>query len=242
MVKSIKEITEESLKTLNSSDRYGRVYNKKTEYMPLPSEIIEKFNLPIEFAKIGSSILTKTSDNVESEAFSTYVLEARLHNDEVIEGYSGVVGLLVNNSQNKISVFSGVNAAACTNLNIFGAEFVKEINLIGSVKTLGAIVEEAKNGLFSRLESFKQVKERLEAKTYNTQQFVDRKGDLVNSMSLELFDYIKWMESVFRDKNSIYYDMPNSDWKLLQGLTDKIKNEGPNKRLQSTLALEKYFN
>lgn len=234
------ELLKENLSILKESDNYGRMYNGKVEIMPLATEVLNKFGNDISLVKVGSPTVIEKNGTI-AKSYSSYVIESKLEDNTIIEGFYGTVGVLVSNSQNKITVYSGANALACTNLSVFGAEYVQSMNLTQSLFTLEEILQQANISMTSRLENIKAIKEKLEAKTYGSIGFENRKGELVSRIDIGLFDYVKHAEKVLRDKNSIYSDQPYSDWLLLSAMTDKIKLESPAKRIESTLALEKLF-
>ena len=231
---------EQTLNVLKDSDNYARLYNQKVEVMPLPSQIINAFESPLAVAKVGSPTIIEKEGQL-AKSYSSYVLESKLEDNTIIEDFFGTVGVLVSNSQNKLTVYSGANCWACTNLSVFGAEFTQSLNLTQSLNSLAETIKLAEDNMVNRLLHIKARKEELEAKTYTNKGFEDLKGEIMSRIDIKLFDYVKHSETVLRDKNNIYYDMPHSQWKLLSSMTDKIKKESPSKRLESTLALEKIF-
>lgn len=233
------EQLQENIQTLRESDQYARMYNSKVEVMPQPSVLLDMIE-DISLVKVGTPTLIE-KQGVMAKSFSSYVIESKLEDNTVLEGFYGTVGILVSNSQNKLTVYSGANAWACTNLSVFGAEYVSSMNLTHSLQTLDNILGEARESMIQRLESIKAIKQRLEGNTYTTKAFEDRKGQLLSSIDLSLFEYVKHSEKVLRDKNSIYFDQPKSDWLLLSSMTDIISKQSPSKRVESTLALEKIF-
>jgi hypothetical protein len=233
------ETIEENLSALNNSDHFVRLYNSKAEKLPAPSEVLKHFS-DVSLVKISNPTMIQREELI-TKSYSSYVVEKKLEDNTIIEGFYGTIGMLISNSQNKLTVYSGANAWACTNLSVFGAEFMQSMNLTQSLSNIPALLKYAEENMINRLEQIKMIKESLEAKTYTNKAFEDRKGEILSRIDLNLFDYVKHSEKVLRDKNLHYSDMPNSDWKLLSSLTDKIKNESPAKRIESTLALEKIF-
>ena len=233
------ETIQDNKQLLINSDQFVRQYNKGIQALPAASEVLRHFE-DISLIKISSPTMIQKDDTI-AKSFSSYVVEKKLQDNTIIDGVYGTVGVLVSNSQNKITVYSGSVVWACTNLNVFNAEFMQELNLTSSISMIPEILYKAEQSMVERLEQIKTIKERMEAKTYTNKQFEDRKGELVSRIDLGLFDYVKHAEKVLRDANQHYMDMPHSDWKLLQALTSKIVNESPSKRIESTLALEKIF-
>lgn len=233
------EVLEENIQTLKESDNYGRAYNGQVQVMPAAKTIVDMFN-DISVVKVGSPTYIEKNGSM-AKTFSSYVIEKKLEDNTIIEGFYGTVGMLVSNSQNKATIYSGASAWACTNLSVFGAEYLQEMNLTQSLANIPNLIQVAESSMIQRLESIKAIKESLEAKQYNTKQFTDRKGEILNRIDLSLFEYVKHSEKVLRDKNSIYSDQPLSDWLLLSSMTDLISKQSPAKRIESTLALEKIF-
>ena len=241
-ISNYREETQTNLQKLRDSDRFIRVYNSKEQIMPEASNILDNFKYPVNICNIGRSVLAQIKDGGDKvEVFPKYIVETSLYDNEVIEGFTGTIGLLVNNNSNTISIYSGMMAHACLNLSIFNTEYIQVINLLNSLDTLEGILKLAEDKLFERLNYIKQVKDRLESIIYGEEAFQDKKGQVLNSLPLDLFGYLEHSERVLRDPASIYYNMPKNLWTLMSSYTDKIKHESPTKRLQSTLALEKMF-
>jgi hypothetical protein len=241
-ISNYREETETNLQKLRNSDTYIRVYNSKEERMPEASQILDNFNYPVNLCNIGRSILAQVKDNGDKvEVFPKYIVETNLYDNEVIEGFTGTIGLLVNNNSNTISIYSGMMAHACLNLSIFNTEYIQVINLLNSLDNLKNIVNSAKDKLLEKLQYIKLIKDKLEAETYTESQFIDKKGEILNKIPLNLFGYIEHSEKVLRDANSIYHGMPNSSWKILSSFTDLVSKQSPTKRIEATLALEKMF-
>jgi pyoverdine/dityrosine biosynthesis protein Dit1 len=235
------EVTiEKNRELLLNSDRYGRIYNGASQYMVEPYRILESFNQPISMIKLGSPTLIEKEEE-EAKAYSNYIIESKMMENEIIEGFFGTIGVLVQCSSNKISVYAGANAAACLNLHIWG-DFIQVHDLNKSASSLRETLLEAEKSMTDKLNYIKLVKERLEAQRFDTaREFDDYKGNVLSRLPLNLFGYMEHGEGQLRDANSIYHDMPNSAWKLLSCMNDKISKESPTRRLQSTLALEKIF-
>jgi hypothetical protein len=233
------EILMENKNLLLDSDNYARMYNSKVEVMPLPSAVLNHFT-DVSLIKVGSPTMVE-KNGVIAKSYSSYVIETKLEDNTIIDGFYGTIGALVSNSQNKVTFYSGANAWACTNLSVFGAEFVESMNLTQSLAMIPMILEKATNSMVGRLEAIKQMKEKLESKTYTNKGFEDFKGEILSRADLSLFEYIKHAEKVMRDKNLFYSDMPHSQWKMLSAMTDIVKNQAPSKRVEATLALESLF-
>ena len=230
----------EQLESLVKSHQFVKP-NSERDY-PLASEIVSQFG-EVEICKLGSEIAVADNGNVYS-SYSSFILENKLFDNQYIDGYFGTVGLLVNYNKNKIKLYSGANAWACLNLSIFGADYVQEFDLIQSVKLLPDLILKQQERLVSQFDVIAQIKEKMSKIEYNSKQWADRKGDLLSKMDLTLFSYIKHAEELDRStdpKLNLYLDQPNSDWKLLNMMTDLISKQGVSQRVTKTLELEELF-
>lgn len=233
------EVLEENMSLLKQSDNFVRQYNGQIQKLPLPSEVIGNMS-DISLVKISNPTMIQ-KDDIIAKSYSSYVVEKKLEDNTIIEGFYGTIGMLISNSQNSLTIYSGANAWACTNLSVFGAEFMQKMNLTQSLNSIPELLRNAEAGMIFRLEEIKRIKESLEAKTYTNKGFEDLKGEIISRADLSLFEYIKHAEKVMRDKNIFYSDMPHSQWKMLSAMTDLVKNQSPSKRIDATLALESLF-
>ncbi|MCS7317207.1 MAG: hypothetical protein NZZ41_02640 [Candidatus Dojkabacteria bacterium] len=223
------------IKLLENSNQFI----KKNVKYPLPKLFVEKFG---DVARIDIENPIEIGDNgTVYKAYPKFLMEKSIMNDEVIKGFYGTVGMIVNYSSNKLIVYSGATARACLNLSIFGADYVVEYSLLDSVESLNDILAKATNNLSVHLNHIRQVKEKLESKQYSPIEFEHRKGEILSKMDLSLLPYLKHAEEQFRSKDSLYFDMPNSDWKLLSAMTDLVKDKGVTARISKTLKLEELF-
>lgn len=234
------EITQQNIKELKASDIYVKEYNKKPLKMPAANDILEAVKLPIAHVGVGSALLAE-KNGLPVKVYSSYVIESKIEDNTIIDGFHGTIGMLINSSMNEITLYNGANAHACTNLSIFGADVIKKYKLNTCLTNLSEALEQMEQLMIKRLEEIKVIKDRLEAKTYTKAKFIERKGELLNTIPLTLFDYLSHSEKVLRDSKSIYYTMPLSEWTLLSSLSDRVKYQSPSKRISATLELEKVF-
>lgn len=214
-------------------------FMKREVQYPLPELFVENFG---DLVRLDMDAPIEVGDNGNVyKAFPKFLMEKSLMDNEVIDGFYGTVGMIVNYNSNKLIIYSGATARACLNLTIFGANYVREYPLLDFADAVPDILSKATDNLLNHLEFIKQIKERLERKTFSSIQFEHRKGELLSRMDLSLIPYLKHAEEQFRTKDSLYYDMPHSDWKLLSAMTDLVKEKGVSARITKTLKLEELF-
>jgi hypothetical protein len=229
------DLFKEELQMLSNSHVF---YKKEVDY-PLASVFSDlipnasnvKLSNPVEVGDGGKVYYT----------YPSFIIESKHYNNEVIEGFSATLGMLVNYNKNEYTIYTGATAAACLNLSIFGAENLFTYSILGDIANLPDHLKLAEDKMFDHLQRIKLIKERLENTTYSTLEFKNRKGKLLSDMSIPNLDYLKSAEDLMRTSGSIYYDMPNSDWKLLQACTDSVSDKLALKQLKVTLELEQYF-
>lgn len=237
-IKNTMKIKENINWIINELKESSSFVKKEVEY-PLPNTFLEVFG-EITRLDLDNPVEVGESGNVY-KAYPKFLMEKSLMEDEIIKGFYGTVGMLVNYNSNKITIYSGATARACLNLSIFGATYVKEYSLLNSIDILPEILSKATDDLALHLEEIKSVKERLERKVYSLKEFEHRKGEIFSKMDLSLLPYLKHAEEQFRTKDSLYFDMPDSDWKLLSAMTDLVKDKGVTARVNKTLKLESLF-
>lgn len=231
-------MNEELISMIEELKASNQFMKREVQY-PLPELFVNGFG---DLVRLDMDDPIEVGDNGNVyKAYPKFLMEKSLMDDEVIEGFYGTVGMLVNYNSNKLIVYSGATARACLNLAIFGADYVREYPLLDFADAVPDILSKATDNLSKHLESIKQTKERLERRTFSSLQFEHRKGELLSRMDLSLLPYLKHAEEQFRTKDSLYFDMPHSDWKLLSAMTDLVKDKGVSARITKTLKLEELF-
>jgi hypothetical protein len=231
---------------IESSVNIVKEKNKKEVTMPHPMDIYHKFKEVLGVDDIRVNIEDKKILSNEGElqiAYDKYLFMADLNSEISFNGiypHSKKVGIIVCNSSNKMKIFSGMEAKACLNMSIFGADSIIEENI-------NTILIKANVGKVLKVSEEKELQWKNKIlnwinTTYNTESsWNNRKGEILTKMATNLFGYIKHAEEQMRDKNSLYYDMPDSDWKLLSAMTDKNKNVGLTSRINHIEQLEYLF-
>lgn len=221
----------------------SELFTKRDVSYPAAEKIINQFG-KVELVKLCEPLQITNKEDKLFETYSKFILESKLYDNEVIDGFYGTVGLLANYDKNKFTIYSGATAWACLNLSIFGAGYVKEYDLLGHYDQVGDLVQKAKDVMVVQLEHIKKTKERLEAKTYTQEKYHQRKGELLQlfvETNTALIPYLTHSTLQDVSEDSIYLDMPLSDWRLLSTMTDLISKKGVNERVKKTLELEELF-
>jgi hypothetical protein len=221
----------------------SELFTKNDISYPSAEKITNQFG-KVEIIKLNKPLQITDKENNLFETYSKFILESKLCDNEVIDGFYGTVGLLANYDRNKFTVYSGATAWACLNLSIFGAGYVKEYNLLNHYEQVGDFVQKAKDVLIVQLEHIKKIKKKLEAKVYTLDKYHQKKGELLHlfvETSPGLIPYLTHATLQDISEDSIYLDQPLSDWRLLSSMTDLISKQGVSSRVTKTLELESLF-
>ena len=229
----------DTLKALNTCDT---VITNKQEVLH-PSHIIQLMESlgEVKVAKYqGEKKGIKEYDNEENpiSLFNKYLIEVKV--DDKNNDMYGTLGVIIEQNKNIFQVYSGLTAHACLNLTIWGADYVKKVKTI-DYSNIHKYLENALSGLSTQEDFILSQLELLKNKVYSKEEFTKRKGVLLEKMNPSLFPYLFHAEEQFREKTSLYYDKPLSDWTLLSSMTDLIKDKGVNERVGKTLQLESLF-
>ena len=228
----------DTLKALNNCDT---VITNNKEVLH-PSIIIQQMESlgEIKVAKYqGEKKGIKDFDNEKQiSLFNKYLIEVQV--DDKNNDMYGTLGIIVEQNKNIFQVYSGLTARACLNLTIWGADYIKKVKAI-DFSNIVKYLDSSLSGLATQEDFILSQLELLKNKVYSKEEFTKRKGVLLEKMNPVLFPYLFHAEEQFREKTSLYYDQPLSDWNLLSAMTDKISKEGVNSRVAKTLQLEKLF-
>ncbi len=228
----------DTLKALNNCDT---VITNNKEVLH-PSIIIQQMESlgEIKVAKYqGEKKGIKDFDNENPiSLFNKYLIEVKV--DDKNSDMYGTLGIIVEQNKNIFQVYSGLTAHACLNLTIWGADYIKKVKTI-DFSNIVKYLDSSLSGLATQEDFILSQLEFLKNKVYSKEEFTKRKGVLLEKMNPVLFPYLLHAEEQFREKTSLYYDQPSSDFNLLAAMTDKISKEGVNSRVAKTLQLEKLF-
>ncbi len=201
--------------------------------------------------KVQDPVINANDDGTENISYPRVLVEAKVGNE--VPGYDSTIGFLyaLDVQHPQVKVFSGQNAHACTNLTIFDAENVYQMNLLGNLKF-----------------AYDKAKQYMEQKAKEIAKFLATKEELINTFyergALEkelgrilmltvgsknvgyptsgVSQAAKWLQ----DKSSIYYVKPDetcSKLNLYDALTQSITNSNdilyrPNKTIAVTQLLQ----
>lgn len=220
--------------------RDSNIRKVKGVEVPHPEELIDLMAQFGSFRHLKSSGTINGLDDAgeDVEIVNNYIIEveAKSVNDE----FYGIIGILCKQGQNELTVYSGLNASACTNLHIFNSDFIKVLKGV-DVEALKFMLGKANNNLKPQSRMILETTGKMKQKIYSDDEWIYKKGQLLSTMNTSLFSYLNNAEELLRSEKSLYYDMPKSDFTLLQSLTDKIKSDSVTARISKTLQLEKLF-
>lgn len=218
--------------------------NQKNITMPHPIEVFEKFKSVVDTDDIRVSIEGKQMLENEGLAYGIdkYMFIADIPKTINFDGlyeHNAKVGIIVANKSNVMKVFSGMEARACLNMSVFGADSLLEEKIsVGQIKDMTLL---SKKEIDNKVEEWEKKINTWINCTYSGTAFLNRKGRLLDEAPINLFPYIKHAEEQMRDRNSQYYNMIDSDWKLLSCMTDLNKSKGILNRINDIIKLEGLF-
>lgn len=194
--------------------------------------------------KVQDPVTNQNEDGSQNVSYPRVLVEAKVGSQ--IQGYDSVIGFLyaLDIQHPQVKVFTGQNAHACTNLTIFQAEHVYQMNLNGNLTFAYEKAEQYFNNKQKEIEEFLRVREELVNTFYDNESLQKELGRLlmlttsnknVGYPSSGVSQAAKWLQ----DKNSIYYVKPDemcNKMNLYDSLTQSITNSNdvlykPNKTL-----------
>ena len=194
--------------------------------------------------KVQDPVTNQNEDGTQNVSYPRVLVEAKVGSQ--IQGYDSVIGFLyaLDIQHPLVKVFTGQNAHACTNLTIFNADNVYQMNLLGNLTFAYEKAEQYFNNKQREIEEFLKVREELVNTYYDSESLQKELGRLlmlttsnknVGYPSSGISQAAKWLQ----DKNSIYHvkaDEMCSKMNLYDSLTQSITNSNdvlykPNKTL-----------
>lgn len=147
---------------------------------------LEKFtraNLNVTFkTNVSQRVANKEAEgDVVNEAFGRVVVEAKLPAQYTVHAHDSVIGMVYSLDTLKpvIKVYSGQNAWACTNLAIFGARYVHEIQILSGYNGAYEKAFEYIDGVTAQLARFQQIYEAMNDTVLNNEQINEFIGKLL---------------------------------------------------------------
>lgn len=118
---------------------------------------------------VSQRVANKDADGgVINEAFGRVLIEAKFPPALCAKDHDSVVGLVYSLDTQKptMRIYSGENAWACTNLSIFGARYIHQVELLQGVMSIYEKGLEFVDGLSQQLARFQVIYERMNDKVY----------------------------------------------------------------------------
>jgi len=233
-----------NLQELQASDQYIKLKNGKHHRMPHPQDILSDFsnNLGINKEDIDVTLGNKQvngTDKGDSISYKSYLLEYTVP-DYDYEGHEGKVGAVISNTKDIITVYAGARATACLNLMVFGADALNTADI--STADISKMLSFIKIKLETNKNKWLDDIQRMKDTTYTvTEDFNMRKGEILSNMNTTMLPYVVHAEKQLRNKDSLYYPMPDSDWKLFSAITDYNRNRGVDNQPNEILKIQDLF-
>lgn len=141
---------------------------------------LEKFSvLPgVTFSvRVSDKVANREEDGKANEAYGRVLVEAKLPSVYSLNEHDSVIGMVyaLDTQKPVMKVYSGENAWACTNLSIFGARYIQQVELLQGVTTIYDRAVEYLEGVDKQLERFKVLHEKMNGHIY--------KGDEINEIT-----------------------------------------------------------
>lgn len=225
-----------------NTDRYVRRKGADTIVMPHPVEVVEAFrqssDQEIE-VRPSKPVTIQEMDGTEHTTYREYILTTKVPGFDILDHYANI-GAVINLERDLMIVYAGWEAWACTNLCTFGADEDHRLDNV-NLTELNVMAQKAVAGIADQSKAFTETVERLNDRKYpNKVDFFRRMGELIMKDD-NIWSYLRHADSQFRDPNSIYYDWEDTDWKMLSGMTDAVKNKRPTQQIQHTRSLQNLF-
>lgn len=139
---------------------------------------LEKFaNLNVEFKTSVSGIVANKNadDDKRNEAYARVLIEAKFPQEYCAKNHDSVIGMVyaLDTQKPSIRIYSGQNAWACTNLAIFGARYIHQVELISGIDSIYEKSLDYVEGLTTQLARFQEVYEKMNDIYYEGDQ-IDR--------------------------------------------------------------------
>lgn len=123
----------------------------------------------------------ETESDTLNEAYGRVLVEAKLGTNFTSQEHDSVIGLVyaLDTQKPTLRVYSGENAWACTNLAIFGAKYIHQVELLQGTSPIYDKALEYVDGLTEQLAKFNQIYERMNDTLYKGEQINEVLGYLL---------------------------------------------------------------
>lgn len=231
----------ESLELIDVLNSKIYVHEKSQLSFGSPRAYIEPFLEKFTKANVNVTFKTSVSERVANkevgsgvtnEAFGRVVVEAKFPTDYCAHAHDTVVGMIYALDLQKpiIRVYSGHNAWACTNLAIFGARYVHQVEIMSGYQGIYDKGLDYIEGLTSQLARFQTLYERMNDTIYEGDEINRILGYLLRQGysnkqigTTPILSALKDLE----DNASKYSikDNKTSQWNIYSALTQYVTNK-----------------
>lgn len=215
------------------------VHEKSKIAIGSPRQFIEPFlekfvNLQVEWkVEADNAVINKEqSSEVLNEAYGRVSIQAKFPQSYCAYEHDSTIGLVyaLDTAKPNIRVYSGQNAWACTNLAIFGARYVHEVDIMGGFSSVYEKGLEYVDGLTKQLARFQTIYERMNDTFYQHEEIDKALGYILREAyrnkqigTNPVLGAIKLLE----DNNSRYAirDNKTSQWNMYSALTQYVTDK-----------------
>jgi len=219
----------------------SKVYVKENSQISFgsPRQYVEPFLEKLH--NTGATFRVDVSDRVANrevtgetnEAYGRVLVEAKFPNEYCAYDHDSVIGLVYSLDTQKpaIKIYSGENAWACTNLAIFGARYIHQVEILQGTSSVYEKALEYVEGLTEQLRRFKELYERMNEKVYRDEEINTVVGHLLREGlrnkqigTTPILSAVKDLEEpkskyAIRDNSTTQWNMYSA---ITQYITDKV--------------------
>lgn len=118
--------------------------------------------------RVSNRVANKETTGETNEAFGRVLLEAKFPNNFCIKEHDTVIGMVyaLDTQKPTMKIYSGQNAWACTNLSIFGARYLHQVELLQGTNSIYEKALEFVDGLTQQMRRFENIYERMNETIY----------------------------------------------------------------------------
>ncbi|MFN7465268.1 MAG: hypothetical protein ACK53T_07785 [Planctomycetota bacterium] len=117
---------------------------------------------------VSDRVANKEESGSINEAYGRVLIEAKLPNEFCAYDHDSVIGMVyaLDTQKPTMRVYSGENAWACTNLSIFGARYIHQVELLQGNSSIYEKAYEYVDSVTEQLHRFREIYERMNEKVY----------------------------------------------------------------------------
>lgn len=215
------------------------VHEKSQISFGSPRQLIEPFleklvNSKVEFTvKVSERVANKEAGtDIVNEAFGRVLVEAKFPSEYSIKEHDHVIGMVYSLDTQKPSmrIYSGENAWACTNLAIFGAKYIHNVEIMQGTGSIYDKGMEFIEGITEQLSRFQLLYEKMNDTQYEGEQINTLMGYLLRegyrNKSLGINPILSAVKDL-DDNKSKYAIRENktSQWNVYSALTQYVTDK-----------------